>query len=41
MKKELVELKVNGRIYELAIEPSALLLDVLRLDLGFTARSAM
>jgi aerobic carbon-monoxide dehydrogenase small subunit len=36
MKKELIELKVNGRNHELAIEPSALLLDVLRLDLGLT-----
>lgn len=36
MKKELVELKINGRTYELAIEPSALLLDVLRQDLGLT-----
>lgn len=36
MKKELVELKVNGRTYELAIEPSALLLDVLRRDLDLT-----
>jgi len=36
MKKELVELKVNGRNYELAIEPSALLLDVLRQDLHLT-----
>src|SRR5271165_5557320 len=36
MKKELIELKVNGRRHELAIEPSALLLDVLRQDLGLT-----
>ncbi len=36
MKKELVELKINGRSSELAIEPSALLLDVLRQDLGLT-----
>jgi aerobic carbon-monoxide dehydrogenase small subunit len=36
MKKQLVELKVNGRTYELAIDPSALLLDVLRIDLGLT-----
>ncbi len=34
--KELVELKVNGRRYELAIEPNALLLDVLRQQLGLT-----
>jgi carbon-monoxide dehydrogenase small subunit len=36
MKKELIELRVNGRIYELATEPSALLLDVLRQDMGLT-----
>jgi aerobic carbon-monoxide dehydrogenase small subunit len=36
MKKELVELNVNGRTHELAIEPSALLLDVLRQDLNLT-----
>jgi aerobic-type carbon monoxide dehydrogenase small subunit (CoxS/CutS family) len=36
MTKELIELRVNGRTYELAIEPSALLLDVLRQDLALT-----
>ncbi len=36
MKKELIELRVNGRSYELAIEPSKLLLDVLREDLDLT-----
>src|ERR1700746_1117815 len=36
MKKELIELKVNGRTRELAIEPSKLLLDVLREDLQLT-----
>ena len=36
MKKELVELNVNGRTHERAIEPSALLLDVLRQDLNLT-----
>ena len=36
MKKELVELKVNGRSSELAIEPCALLLDVLRQELQLT-----
>ena len=36
MKKELVELHINGRIHELAIEPSALLLETLRQDLGLT-----
>jgi carbon-monoxide dehydrogenase small subunit len=36
MKKELIELRVNGRTYELAIEPSKLLLDTLRQDLQLT-----
>jgi aerobic-type carbon monoxide dehydrogenase small subunit (CoxS/CutS family) len=36
MKKDLIELRVNGRSHELAIEPNALLLDVLRQDLGLT-----
>src|ERR1700757_2075924 len=36
MKKELIQLRVNGRLYELAIEPSALLLDVLRQQLQLT-----
>ena len=36
MKKELIELNVNGRRQELAIEPSKLLLDVLREDLELT-----
>jgi aerobic carbon-monoxide dehydrogenase small subunit len=36
MKKELVELRVNGRRHELAVEPSELLLDVLRRDLQLT-----
>ena len=36
MKKELIELRVNGRARELAIEPSALLLDALRNDLQLT-----
>ncbi len=36
MKKELIELKVNGRSHELAFEPSKLLLDVLRQDLDLT-----
>jgi aerobic carbon-monoxide dehydrogenase small subunit len=36
MKKELIELRVNERRHELAIEPSELLLDVLRRDLGLT-----
>jgi len=36
MKKELIELRVNGRPHELATEPSKLLLDVLREDLQLT-----
>src|SRR6202047_4035228 len=36
MKKQLVELRVNGRSRELAFEPSARLLDVLRQDLDLT-----
>ena len=36
MKKELIELRVNGRTHEVAAEPSALLLDVLRQQLELT-----
>jgi carbon-monoxide dehydrogenase small subunit len=36
MKKELIELHINGRRHEVAIEPSKLLLDVLRQDLQLT-----
>jgi carbon-monoxide dehydrogenase small subunit len=36
MRKELIELRVNARLYELAVEPSELLLDVLRQDLQLT-----
>ena len=36
MKKELIELRVNSRSHELAIEPSELLLDVLRQELDLT-----
>ena len=36
MKKELIELRVNGRGHELAVQPNALLLDVLRQELGLT-----
>jgi aerobic-type carbon monoxide dehydrogenase small subunit (CoxS/CutS family) len=36
MKKELIELRVNGRSHELATEPNKLLLDVLRQDLDLT-----
>ncbi len=36
MKKELIELRVNGRSYDLAVEPSKPLLDLLRQDLNLT-----
>ena len=36
MQKELISLCINGRTHELAIEPSALLLDVLRQQLQLT-----
>jgi len=36
MKKELIGLRVNGRSHELAAEPNALLLDVLRQELQLT-----
>ncbi|MGH9601966.1 MAG: (2Fe-2S)-binding protein [Terriglobales bacterium] len=36
MKKELLQLRINGRLRELAVEPPKLLLDVLREDLGLT-----
>ena len=36
MKKELIELRVNGRSYEVALEPNKLLLDALREDLDLT-----
>ena len=36
MKKELIELKVNGRSHELDIEPTKLLLDTFRQDLQLT-----
>src|SRR5438270_4815490 len=36
MKKELIELKVNGRMRELAVAPSKVLLEVLREDLRLT-----
>jgi carbon-monoxide dehydrogenase small subunit len=36
MKKELIELRVNGRAREVAVEPSAVLLDVLREELQLT-----
>ena len=36
MQKENVRLHVNGRVYELEIDPNRLLLEVLRQDLGLT-----
>lgn len=36
MKKQLLELRVNGRTHELALEPNTLLLDALRQNLGLT-----
>ena len=36
MRKQLVELDVNGRVYELAIDTSQLLLDTLRQELQLT-----
>ena len=36
MKKQLLELRVNGRAREIAIEPNRLLLDALRQDFGLT-----
>jgi len=36
MNKELIELRVNGRKHEVAVEPSKLLLDALREDLHLT-----
>src|SRR5256885_1761410 len=36
MKKELIELRVNGRSREIAVEPNKLLLDTLREDLDLT-----
>src|SRR5436309_6311691 len=36
MKRELIELRVNGRTHEVAVEPSVLLLDVLRQQLRLT-----
>jgi carbon-monoxide dehydrogenase small subunit len=36
MKKLLIELRVNRRTHELAVEPNKLLLDVLRQDLNLT-----
>jgi carbon-monoxide dehydrogenase small subunit len=36
MKKQLIELRVNGETCELAVEPQRTLLEVLREDLGLT-----
>jgi carbon-monoxide dehydrogenase small subunit len=36
MKKQLIELRVNGEFCELAVEPQRTLLEVLREDLGLT-----
>jgi len=36
MKKELIELRINGRTLELAVQANDLLLDVLRQNLGLT-----
>ena len=36
MKKQLIQLRVNGRDHEIAVEPNALLLDVLRQQLQLT-----
>ena len=36
MKKELIELRINGRHHEVAVEPSKLLLDTLRQNLQLT-----
>src|SRR5881275_1744284 len=36
MKRELIELRVNGRAHEIAIEPNQLLLDLLRRELDLT-----
>jgi aerobic-type carbon monoxide dehydrogenase small subunit (CoxS/CutS family) len=36
MKKQLIELRINGRSHEIAIEPNRLLLDALRKDLDLT-----
>ena len=36
MKKQLIELRINGRSHEIGIEPNRLLLDALRKDLDLT-----
>lgn len=36
MNKELVQLKINGEVHEIALAPNRLLLDALREDIGLT-----
>ncbi len=36
MNKELIQLRINGEVHAVAVEPNKLLLDVLREDLGLT-----
>src|SRR5512142_1079913 len=36
MKKQLIQIRVNGRRHEIAVEPNKLLLDCLRQDLDLT-----
>jgi len=36
LKKELIRLRINGKLRELEVEPNRLLLDVLRQELGLT-----
>lgn len=36
MKREIIELRVNGRTRELAVQPNSLLLDVLRQEMNLT-----
>src|SRR5260370_8187931 len=36
LSKQLIQLRINGRSHEIAVEPSALLLDCLRQDLQLT-----
>lgn len=36
MKKQLISIRVNGRTHEIAIAPSELLLDCLRIEMGLT-----
>jgi aerobic-type carbon monoxide dehydrogenase small subunit (CoxS/CutS family) len=36
MKRQLIELRINGEVHELAVEPQRTLLEALREDLGLT-----